>query len=447
MAATNVVSIHDVSAPSPALTLEAPAPLWTAAWSPDGRLVGGVSKKGQAYVWDARAGSAPTQTRDLSTLLQALKPVHTVFVGAELFVTSFSRSRTRQYSLLNADLSTVFTASVDTSQGPLVPLVDEGRRIVYTTGRGDMTLRQIELSGPQGYQEMPHHLPAPLSSSGVAAAHWSTLPVMQAQIATLILPTTDKDGDTLLPLAIKVPRRQLIDYHADLFPDVAGSVPEQSAAEWLAGGDAAPVHASADPERRGAWEKSVEEGMAKWTAGGGAAVAGVSAVTAAAQSTASSPSPAGAPRAASPVNPASPVTHASPVKSSPAPARSPSPTKAHSPSPTKAASPAKSTPPSLPGTITNPNLPALQGHETYTSTPYKVRLITDKLVGFQKEHAARSKSPLMVGLQGPQGCGKTTLCDALVSSLEDKNLRVAVLSLDGASIPSINLCTSFPYRG
>lgn len=45
---------------------------------------------------------------------------------------------------------------------------------------------------------------------------------MQAQIGTLLLPITDKDGDAIQPTAVKVPRRQLIDYHEELFPDIRG---------------------------------------------------------------------------------------------------------------------------------------------------------------------------------------------------------------------------------
>jgi hypothetical protein len=46
---------------------------------------------------------------------------------------------------------------------------------------------------------------------------------MQAEIERVLVPVVDKDGDAILPLAIKVPRRQLIDYHEDLYPDIVGS--------------------------------------------------------------------------------------------------------------------------------------------------------------------------------------------------------------------------------
>jgi hypothetical protein len=98
-----------------------------------------------------------------------------------------------------------------------------------------MTLRQIELGGPSGFIESKwyqrsqflivlaiHPMATPLASSSLALAHPSTLPVMHAQIGTLLLPITDKDDDAIQPTGIKVPRRQLIDYHEELFPDILG---------------------------------------------------------------------------------------------------------------------------------------------------------------------------------------------------------------------------------
>lgn len=156
-----VVAIYDVAASTPNITLKTTGDvaLWDAAWAADGRLVGGVCKKGKAYIWDAHAGADAVQTKDVA--MQPLKPARLAFVGGDLFVTSFSRTRARQYSLLSASagLSATFTATVDNSQGPLVPIVDEEREIVFCIGRGDMRLRQIELSGSHGIPGSPSHSP------------------------------------------------------------------------------------------------------------------------------------------------------------------------------------------------------------------------------------------------------------------------------------------------
>lgn len=392
--------------------------LWSAAWKSDGRLVAGVSKKGHLYVWDPRSGGDPIEQRDLSVVLQSLKPVRVTWVGDEVFVTSFSRTRARQYSLFKPDLSTVFTTSVDNSQGPLSPLVDEERRIVYLIGRGDMTLRQIELSGPQGYQEILHPLQYAVTSGSLAAAHWSTLPVMEAQVANIILPVVDKDGEALMPVHINVPRRQLIDYHADLYPDVVGGVPEQDAKAWFNGGDARPLPVSLDPTRRREWEERLS--------------------TPSLVQNASEPPVAEESLGSNQRSSSSTANRSSAAAPAPQPAQ-PNPkdeARALSPEPSsvKAATGTVSVPtsvesPTMSASVTD-SLPPLRNGEDYSSTSYKVRVICEQLEQIRREHVKGHKGPLMIGLQGPQGCGKTTLCDALLRHLREKNLNVAILSLD-----------------
>lgn len=219
------IAIYNLTEPSsPAVSLTAPEPKgwWSTAWSADGTKVAGIGRSGAVYLWTPRSSSEATATRTLP--IQPIKPARVAFIGDDLFVTAFSRSRNREYHLFSGStLTTIFTHTLDTSPGLLVPLVDEERKIVYLSARGDMSLRQVELTGPQGYQETTHPLPSPLASASLALAHPSVLPVMTAQIATVMVPQVDKDGDALLPLSIRVPRRQLIDYHEDLYPEIVGT--------------------------------------------------------------------------------------------------------------------------------------------------------------------------------------------------------------------------------
>lgn len=82
--------------------------------------------------------------------------------------------------------------------------------------------------------------------------------------------------------------------------------------------------------------------------------------------------------------------------------------------------------------MTDKGLPPLEPGESYSSTSYKTRDIGARILSYHKEHVAKgNKGPLMVGLQGPQGCGRATLCDAFLDWLRVEGLRVAVVSLDG----------------
>lgn len=227
--AAGALDIYDLTSDASstaALSLSGKEPkgYWSAAWSPDGRRVAAVGKSGTCYIWDPRAGSDPVGSRSL--MIQAIKPARVSWVGTdELFLTAFSKTRQREYSLLSASdrMATVFTQSLDTSTAPLLSTIDQERRIVYITARGDMTIRQVELSGATGFQETVHPLQLAVATAGIALASPTVLPVMQAVIAQVLVQAVDKDGDALVPLEIKVPRRQLIDYHDDLYPDVVST--------------------------------------------------------------------------------------------------------------------------------------------------------------------------------------------------------------------------------
>jgi hypothetical protein len=225
------LAIYDLStsSASPTITLELDEPkgLWTIGWSHDGSKVAAVGRSGKGYVFDPRNSTSPSVSKTLS--IQPLKPVRLVWVEDKIFLTGWDRSRNRLYSLLSStDLSSIFSQNIDTNLSPLTTVVDHERSIIYLAGRGDMSIRQVELGGVTGFQETVHSLPYPLSSTSLAAAHPTHLDVMQAEIGRILVPVVDKDGDTILPLGIKVPRRQLIDFHEDLYPDITGTSTSQS---------------------------------------------------------------------------------------------------------------------------------------------------------------------------------------------------------------------------
>ncbi|KAF7973967.1 hypothetical protein HWV62_13940 [Athelia sp. TMB] len=76
----------------------------------------------------------------------------------------------------------------------------------------------------------------------------------------------------------------------------------------------------------------------------------------------------------------------------------------------------------------------LQPGETASYIPYKARLISQHICRKLGEREDKS-APLMVAMQGPQGCGKTTLCSATKNLLERESLAVAILSLDDLYLP------------
>ena len=60
---------------------------------------------------------------------------------------------------------------------------------------------------------------------------------------------------------------------------------------------------------------------------------------------------------------------------------------------------------------------------------YKARLITTHISQCLSRY--KGSRPMIVGMQGPQGSGKTTITDNVKQRLEGVGSKVAVFSLDG----------------
>ncbi|WWC85325.1 uncharacterized protein L201_000187 [Kwoniella dendrophila CBS 6074] len=425
------LSIYDISpsidSASITLNIKEPKGIWSFGWSNDGRKIGVVGKSGNLSIYEPRKSKDPITTKNLTfSNVQPLKPCKLVWLGNnQIFLTSFSKSRNRQFSLYqisntssNTTIETIFNENLDTSQGILIPLIDNERKLIYLIGKGDMTLRQLEISPGTslGYQETIHQLPYPLSTSSITLKHQTKSDVMKAEIAQILIPIIDKDGDALIPLSIKIPRRQLIDYHDDLYPDIIGTVPEQTAEEWLKGENKAPQLITLDPARRHVWEGKVEEyqrNSSRTSSKHSDTIPEIS----------SSPNPptstiqANIPQDTPEIDGKYELGHQSPAHDTPSPSTQSS-----------AADSQGNT--SIP--IQTSNVPKLDNEETYSSTSYKSRIVADYLaIEFARHRSGGGTEPLMVGLQGPQGCGKTTLCSGFVRYLkEKKELTAAVLSLD-----------------
>ena len=64
-------------------------------------------------------------------------------------------------------------------------------------------------------------------------------------------------------------------------------------------------------------------------------------------------------------------------------------------------------PPAAPALASSADLPPLESDETHASTSYKARIIGRHIGERVEKHKKEGKKgPLMVGLQGPQGCGE-----------------------------------------
>ncbi|BGP70329.1 hypothetical protein NBRC10513v2_003688 [Rhodotorula toruloides] len=228
---------------SPVFQISMPAQAWSARWSLDGKHVTTTGKDGKLRMWDVRSGSSdpvaevaihagPKATRHIH--ISALSPT----AAPQILTTGFSRTRDREYSLFDIRSlasGATKTQRIDTGTGVITPLVDESRGIVYLAGKGDMTLRWVEVGGPGGVTEGSAALPVPLLSAALAPPN--TLELMKAEINRLVvLAGGGNDAIVPIPVTVTVPvRRQYLDFHSDLYPPVNARevLPAQAGQDWL----------------------------------------------------------------------------------------------------------------------------------------------------------------------------------------------------------------------
>ncbi|GAA5978078.1 hypothetical protein JCM11641_006621 [Rhodosporidiobolus odoratus] len=238
----STLSVFDVaSGKSEAVKgLEMPGLAWSAQWSADGRLITTTGRDGKLRVWDVRQGDGVVAETTAHTGTKPSRHVHlapTTSSAQQLFSTGFSRTRDRECSLfdLRSLDRAVKTQRLDNNTGVLQPLLDESRGIVYLAGRGDMTLRWVEVGGPAVFTEGAAPLPAPVLSAALLPpqAQQTHLDLMQAEINRLMVLCPAENA--VVPVEVKVPRRQYVDFHMDLYPLVRAGVAALSSSAWLAG--------------------------------------------------------------------------------------------------------------------------------------------------------------------------------------------------------------------
>jgi coronin-7 len=146
------------------------------------------------------------------------------------------------------------TLTDSSSPSVLTPVVDGDRNIVYLVGRGDTAVRWVELDSSKTFNEGSHPLGPGMEVAGPACLAPQTLcNPMQTEIDRIYVPITSIDG--VLPLRVSVPRRQLIDYHEDLFPDTVcyhstgGEAEKEAAHGWFKGKDGPVPLLSRDPSK------------------------------------------------------------------------------------------------------------------------------------------------------------------------------------------------------
>ncbi|KAI8099038.1 uncharacterized protein BX664DRAFT_320241 [Halteromyces radiatus] len=242
------VCIWDIEKSSCTIDLLDTTPIHSFSWKSDGSLLA-TTGKDVMQIWDPRAQEKQIQAGKGH---EGIKGSRVVWLGDSnyVFTVGMNKMRSRQYAVFDSrDVSKPLMMNpLDTSTGNLLPLYDEDTETMYLLSRGDATIRSLQFSDLGTTPTVAENMACGTNASllGGTLLPKRTLDVMHTEVARLIAVT----DNALIPVSYQVPRKQYIDFHADLFPDTKGNVPALSSAEWFAGKTGKVATISLDPSRK-----------------------------------------------------------------------------------------------------------------------------------------------------------------------------------------------------
>ncbi|XP_022835326.1 coronin-7 isoform X1 [Spodoptera litura] len=199
------------------------------SWKKDGKLLATSCKDKKVRIIDPRAAAAVV---DVANSHQNIKDSRIVWLGDQdrILTTGFDSARLRQIMIRDIrNLSqTQKTLELDCSTGILMPLFDPDTNMLFLAGKGDTTILYMEFTDREPYliEGLRH---SGEQTKGACLVPKRALRVMEGEVNRVL----QLAGSSVVPIMYQVPRKSYRDYHADLYPDTAGSVTYLSAPMWL----------------------------------------------------------------------------------------------------------------------------------------------------------------------------------------------------------------------
>lgn len=207
--------------------------LQEAKWDGSGSLLCTAMKNKEFYLWDTRTGGCVNQWVGHDSPRQT----HLTFLGnsLSLVTTGYNKSCKREVVLrdLRAIDQAIHTITVDNSPGPLIPFYNTSSHLLWFSGRGDGTIKGVDVLDSDMWNDSNSLLTVPLknSSKSVAMMPQSLLNISNNEIDRFIRISME---NTIESISVLVPR-QAGTIASDLYGQIASGEPAQSAADWVKG--------------------------------------------------------------------------------------------------------------------------------------------------------------------------------------------------------------------
>lgn len=163
----------------------------------------------------------------------------------KIITTGFSQTRDREVFVWDSRnmAKPVKNLMFDASPGVLVPLYDADTDLVWMSGRGDSSIRTFEVVDDATILYELSPVVDKVPHRGICLTPKLCCDVMSAEIGRVLKVT----NSSIVPIGFSVPRKSYRDFHADIFPDTAGSDPALTAEAYFSGSNAEPLLVKVQP--------------------------------------------------------------------------------------------------------------------------------------------------------------------------------------------------------
>ncbi|XP_028379228.1 coronin-7 isoform X3 [Phyllostomus discolor] len=245
--AGTAVKVWDVAKQQPLTELAAHGDLVQGAvWSRDGALVSTTCKDKQLRIFDPRTKPEALQSTQAH---ENSKDGRLAWTGTQehLVSTGFNQMREREVKLWDTRhfSSALASLTLDTSPGPLMPLLDPDSGLLVLAGKGGSQLHCYEVAPQQLALSPVTQCLLESVLRGAALVPRRALAVMGCEVLRVL----QLSDTAIMPISYHVPRKA-VEFYEDLFPDTAGCVPASEPHNWWAGSNRQVQRVSLNPAQQ-----------------------------------------------------------------------------------------------------------------------------------------------------------------------------------------------------
>uniref|UniRef100_A0A8C4Q584 Coronin n=1 Tax=Eptatretus burgeri TaxID=7764 RepID=A0A8C4Q584_EPTBU len=217
-------------------------------WSHKGSLLATTCKDKMLRLFDPRAMQDAVQAVECHNNNKDCKVIW--LDSCDLILSSsFNQVREREVKLWdNRKLtSSVHTHTVDCSQSCLMPFFDEDTGLLLLAAKGDYFIDCFEVTKTGAFLTQVCRCMTEEGTRGLGLLPKRAVDVMACEVMRAL----QLIGSAIVPISYVVPRKNVYEFHSDLFPDTLGATPATQAQDWWQNHDGQVQLVSMDPLQHG----------------------------------------------------------------------------------------------------------------------------------------------------------------------------------------------------